>query len=78
MSLTSVPLRHLDLSSMLVTPTLLRNLSRNLNTVESLKVKLALRHTLHFAGIVSLFFLQSHFSKMLIQVDDCTFRRRAY
>lgn len=51
MALTSVPLRHLDLSSMLVTPTLLRNLSRNLNTVESLKVKLALRHTLHFAGI---------------------------
>ncbi|KAG1786042.1 uncharacterized protein HD556DRAFT_1313815 [Suillus plorans] len=51
MVLTSVPLRHLDLSSMLVTPTLLRNLSRNLNTVESLKVKLALRHTLHFAGI---------------------------
>ncbi|KAG1864829.1 hypothetical protein F4604DRAFT_1882020 [Suillus subluteus] len=51
MTLTSVPLRHLDLSSMLVTPTLLRNLSRNLNTVESLKVKLALRHTLHFAGI---------------------------
>lgn len=51
MSLTSVPLRHLDLSSMLVTPTLLRNLSKNLNTVESLKVKLALRHTLHFAGI---------------------------
>ncbi|KAG1732513.1 hypothetical protein EDB19DRAFT_1733845 [Suillus lakei] len=51
MALTSIPLRHLDLSSMLVTPTLLRNLSRNLNTVESLKVKLALRHTLHFAGI---------------------------
>lgn len=51
MALTSVPLRHLDLSSMLVTPTLLRNLSKNLNTVESLKVKLALRHTLHFAGI---------------------------
>lgn len=51
MALTSIPLRHLDLSSMLVTPTLLRNLSKNLNTVESLKVKLALRHTLHFAGI---------------------------
>ncbi|KAG0694217.1 hypothetical protein DFH29DRAFT_335590 [Suillus ampliporus] len=51
MALTSVPLRHLDLSAMLVTPTLLRNLSRNLNAVESLKVKLALRHTLHFAGI---------------------------
>ncbi|KAG1780793.1 hypothetical protein EV702DRAFT_1250121 [Suillus placidus] len=51
MTLTSVPLRHLDLSSTLVTPTLLRNLSQSLNTVESLKVKLALRHTLHFAGI---------------------------
>ncbi|EGN95221.1 hypothetical protein SERLA73DRAFT_162742 [Serpula lacrymans var. lacrymans S7.3] len=49
MALTSVPLRYLDLSAMSVTPTLLRNVSRFLSTVESLKVKLALRHTLHYA-----------------------------
>ncbi|KAF9244102.1 hypothetical protein BU15DRAFT_42220 [Melanogaster broomeanus] len=49
MAMTSIPLRHLDLSAMSVTPTLLRNVSRNLSTIESLRVKLALRHTLHFA-----------------------------
>ncbi|KIJ65167.1 hypothetical protein HYDPIDRAFT_111062 [Hydnomerulius pinastri MD-312] len=49
MAMTSIPLRHLDLSAMSVTPILLRNVSRNLSMVESLKVKLALRHTLHFA-----------------------------
>jgi hypothetical protein len=54
---TTVPLRYLDLSAMLVRPTLLRNVSTFLPTVESLRVKLALRHALHysltFSGIVS-------------------------
>ena len=45
----SVPLRALDLSGMSVTPTLLRSLSRHLSHVECLKVRLALRHTLHYA-----------------------------
>ncbi|KAH7905641.1 hypothetical protein BJ138DRAFT_1118286 [Hygrophoropsis aurantiaca] len=49
MALTSLPLSVLDLSAMSVTPILLRNVSRSLPTVEFLKVKLALRHTLHFA-----------------------------
>jgi F-box-like len=57
----SLPLRSLDISAMSVTPTLLRNLSRHLYHVEWLKVRLALRHTLHKAlpGLVrraSLFF----------------------
>ena len=50
------PIRRLDLSLMSVTPLLLRDISRHLGAaVEVLKVKLALRHTLHFAlsGIVS-------------------------
>lgn len=52
---TSVRIRWLDLSSMSVTPLLLRDISRHLFGVEYLKVKLALRHTLHHAmsGIVS-------------------------
>ncbi|KAI0675919.1 hypothetical protein C8Q78DRAFT_1007173 [Trametes maxima] len=51
----SAPVRYLDLSMMSVTPILLRDISRHLRAVEVLKVKLALRHTLHFAlsGIVS-------------------------
>jgi len=49
MALTSVPLRSLDLSAMQVRPTLLRNISRYLAALESLKVRLALRHTLHYA-----------------------------
>src|SRR6266478_325737 len=50
----SIPVRALDLSSMSVTPTLLRSVSRHLSHVEWLKVRLALRHTLHYAlsGIV--------------------------
>ncbi|THH17050.1 hypothetical protein EW146_g3688 [Bondarzewia mesenterica] len=43
------PIRSLDLSGMSVTPTLLRDISRHLAHIEQLKVKLALRHTLHFA-----------------------------
>ncbi|KAI0664348.1 hypothetical protein C8Q70DRAFT_231268 [Cubamyces menziesii] len=47
---TSAPIRFLDLSMMSVTPILLRDISRHLGAVvEVLKVKLALRHTLHFA-----------------------------
>ncbi|KAI0630677.1 hypothetical protein C8Q77DRAFT_1160225 [Trametes polyzona] len=45
----SAPIRYLDLSMMSVTPLLLRDISRHLRAVEVLKVKLALRHTLHFA-----------------------------
>ncbi|TBU60477.1 hypothetical protein BD310DRAFT_847367 [Dichomitus squalens] len=46
----SEPVRGLDLSLMSVTPILLRDISRHLGgAVEVLKVKLALRHTLHFA-----------------------------
>jgi len=46
---TSVPLRFLDLSAMQVRPMLLRNISSYLSTIESLKVRLALRHTLHYS-----------------------------
>ncbi|KAJ7890552.1 hypothetical protein B0H14DRAFT_2689807 [Mycena olivaceomarginata] len=49
MALTSIPLRSLDLSAMQVRPTLLRNISTYLAAIESLKVRLALRHTLHYA-----------------------------
>ncbi|EIW79046.1 hypothetical protein CONPUDRAFT_126834 [Coniophora puteana RWD-64-598 SS2] len=43
-------LASLDLSAMSVTPILLRNVSRALgHGVETLRVRLALRHTLHFA-----------------------------
>lgn len=55
MTQTSVPLRYLDLSAMSVRPILLRNVSTYLPTLEVLKIRLALRHTLHYAlsGIVS-------------------------
>ncbi|KAJ7252773.1 hypothetical protein B0H12DRAFT_611257 [Mycena haematopus] len=49
MGLTSVPLRSLDLSAMQVRPMVLRNISTHLAAVETLKVRLALRHTLHYA-----------------------------
>jgi hypothetical protein len=45
----SVPVRVLDLSGLCVTPALLRSVSRHLSHVEWLKVRLALRHTLHYA-----------------------------
>src|SRR6266702_2625511 len=53
----SRPVRSLDLSGASVTPTVLRNVSRHLSHVEWLKVRLALRHTLHYAlnGIVRSF-----------------------
>jgi hypothetical protein len=56
-------LRELDLSSMSVTPALLSHLAAHFPTIELLRVKLALRHTLHYAlsGIVSLpFHIFSH------------------
>ncbi|KAI0285248.1 hypothetical protein BC826DRAFT_918839 [Russula brevipes] len=43
------PVRSLDLAAMSVTPALLRSVSRHLSHVEWLKVRLALRHTLHYA-----------------------------
>lgn len=45
----------LDLSGMTVTPNLLRDVARWIPTVKALKIRLALRHTLHHAlgGIVS-------------------------
>ncbi|KAI9451916.1 hypothetical protein BJY52DRAFT_1124796 [Lactarius psammicola] len=45
----SRPVRSLDLSGTSVTPIVLRNVSRHLSHVEWLKVRLALRHTLHYA-----------------------------
>ncbi|RDB15808.1 hypothetical protein Hypma_003666 [Hypsizygus marmoreus] len=55
MTHTTVPLRYLDLSAMSARPVLLRNISTHFPAVEKLRVKLALRHTLHYAfsGIVS-------------------------
>lgn len=52
---TSTQIVMLDLSSMSVTPSLLQALSQQINCVVTLRVRLALRHTLHFAlsGIVS-------------------------
>ena len=68
MTYTTLPLRYLDLSAMSIRLILLRNISTYLPTIESLRVKLALRHTLHysFSGIVSnrseiLSFLSSFF-----------------
>ncbi|KAJ7668338.1 hypothetical protein B0H17DRAFT_949904 [Mycena rosella] len=65
MAHTSVPLRSLDLSAMQVRPMLLRNISSHLSTIESLKVRLALRHTLHYAmsGITLLAGLSSVLSE---------------
>ncbi|KAJ7224271.1 hypothetical protein GGX14DRAFT_424912 [Mycena pura] len=48
-ALTSVPLRSLDLSAMQVRPQLLRSISKYLPDIENLKVRLALRHTLHYS-----------------------------
>ncbi|GBE83687.1 hypothetical protein SCP_0507430 [Sparassis crispa] len=44
---SAVRIRWLDLSGMSVTPILLRDISRHLTSMEFLKVRLALRHTLH-------------------------------
>ncbi|PFH51021.1 hypothetical protein AMATHDRAFT_59955 [Amanita thiersii Skay4041] len=48
-TLTSIPLRFLDLSAMFVRPRLLRILATRLPTIHSLRVRLALRHTLHYS-----------------------------
>ncbi|KAJ4470126.1 hypothetical protein J3R30DRAFT_3538891 [Lentinula aciculospora] len=62
---TIVPLRFLDLSGMSVRPILLRNLATYLPAIEVLKIRLALRHTLHYAltGIRLLTGLSSVLSK---------------
>ncbi|KAJ7765401.1 hypothetical protein DFH07DRAFT_737715 [Mycena maculata] len=49
MAHTSLALRSLDLSAMQVRPLLIRNISRYLPALQNLKVRLALRHTLHYA-----------------------------
>ncbi|KAH0582557.1 hypothetical protein H2248_010495 [Termitomyces sp. 'cryptogamus'] len=49
MTLTALPLRYLDLSAMSVRPALLKNVSTHFPTVQRLRVRLALRHTLHYA-----------------------------
>ncbi|KAJ6581468.1 hypothetical protein B0H19DRAFT_929191 [Mycena capillaripes] len=65
MALTSVPLRSLDMSAMQVRPVLIRNIASYLSALESLKVRLALRHTLHYAlsGITLLAGLSSVLSE---------------
>ncbi|TCD69444.1 hypothetical protein EIP91_007570 [Steccherinum ochraceum] len=69
---SSAKISWLDLSSMSVTPILLRDISRHLIGVECLKLKLALRHTLHHAlsGIVSALLLSSRSSLMMILVSS--------
>ncbi|KAK6992200.1 F-box domain-containing protein [Favolaschia claudopus] len=73
MALTSVPLRFLDLSAMSIRPVLLRNIATQLVAVETLKIRLALRHTLHYAlaGITLLAGLSSVLSDFhhLIRFD---------
>lgn len=44
-----VPLRYLDLSGMSARPVLLRSVAGYFPALEGIKVRLALRHTLHFA-----------------------------
>ncbi|KZV59916.1 hypothetical protein PENSPDRAFT_594719 [Peniophora sp. CONT] len=46
---TSAPVAALDLTGMSVTPTLLRDIARTLPAIRALRVRLALRHTLHYA-----------------------------
>ena len=53
LALTSIPIRYLDLSEIVVSPTLLGDISNHLSYLKILKVKFALRHTLHHSGIVS-------------------------
>lgn len=49
------PVRNLDLSALSVTPTQLLTISKHLTALETLRMRLALRHTLHFtfSGMVS-------------------------
>ncbi|TRM65400.1 hypothetical protein BD626DRAFT_488661 [Schizophyllum amplum] len=50
-----VPLRYLDLSGMSARPVLLRSVAGYFPALEGIKVRLALRHTLHFALVLSTF-----------------------
>ncbi|KAH8111068.1 hypothetical protein DFH11DRAFT_1690543 [Phellopilus nigrolimitatus] len=45
---SSRPIRRLDLSALSVTPTQLLTISKHLTALEILRMRLALRHTLHF------------------------------
>ncbi|KXN87657.1 hypothetical protein AN958_08294 [Leucoagaricus sp. SymC.cos] len=49
MTNTTTPIRSLDLSAISSRPVLLRNVSEFLPTLERLRIRLALRHTLHYA-----------------------------
>ena len=53
------PVRNLDLSALSVTPTQLLTISKHLTALETLRMRLALRHTLHFtfSGMVSFPFI---------------------
>lgn len=55
MTNTTTPICSLDLSAILARPLLLRNVSECIPTLERLRIRLALRHTLHYAlsGMVS-------------------------
>lgn len=61
---TTFPIRCLDLSGLSVTPSQLLTISKHLTALETLRMRLALRHTLHFtfSGMVSLppLFFPSH------------------
>ena len=63
---TSVPVAALDLTGMSVTPTLLRDIARALPAIRALRVRLALRHTLHYAlsGIVSGLLIDTHIARL--------------
>ena len=52
---TRLPIRRLDLGGLSITPRQLLTISKHLTAVESLRMRLALRHTLHFtfSGMVS-------------------------
>jgi hypothetical protein len=78
MTCTTVPLRYLDLSAMSVRLLLLRHISTHLSTVETLRIRLALRHTLHYAlnGIVSNLLLFLH--QMLHLLKFACGRNRGY
>ncbi|KAI5124261.1 hypothetical protein M0805_005110 [Coniferiporia weirii] len=45
---SKLPIRRLDLSGLSVTPTQLLTISKHLTALETLRMRLALRHTLHF------------------------------
>lgn len=68
----STPIRCLDLASLSITPTHLLNLSKHLTAVECLRMKLALRHTLHFtfSGMVSRSFISWQTRSSLICADS--------